>query len=52
MWGWIFRLGRKISLNIIPRSSRRVRMLWGEEFERRKDGVDEAQVMAYDEELH
>jgi len=51
MWGWISRPGKKGFGEALPKRVRGVQTLWGREFTLVKDGLEEAQVVAYVEEL-
>ena len=52
LWGWISRPGKKASREASPKRARGVKTLWGQEFDLVKRGLEEAQVVAYVEELN
>jgi len=51
LWGWMSRPGTKVSEKSRPKKVRGVKTLWGKEFTLAKDGLEEAQVIAFVEEL-
>jgi transcription termination factor NusB len=52
LWGRRSRPGKKASGEVRPKPARGVKTLWGQEFNLVKGGLEEAQVVAYVEELN